>query len=167
MSERTGKRLAKRILAGTAMAAGTLLTAAGMNVAVPGVAHAAMPATTAAKTSTMPCEPTARACMDLSRHEAWLSDGAGHVVYGPVSARGGTSKAPTPTGTFQVLSKDRHFYSTEFDAPMPYSVFFYPGDAFHADNTSVNSNGCIHLSSSSAQHFFNNLQVGDEVQIVG
>jgi lipoprotein-anchoring transpeptidase ErfK/SrfK len=105
--------------------------------------------------------------MSLSAHRAWLTDGAGHVTYGPVAAHGGSAHAPTPVGTFQVISKDAHFYSTQFHAPMPYSVFFYPGDAFHADNTSVNSNGCIHLSSSSAQHFFNTLHVGDEVQIVG
>ncbi len=104
--------------------------------------------------------------MDLSSHGAWLTDGAGHVSYGPVAARGGTSSAPTPVGTFHVLSKARHFYSTEFDAPMPYSVFFYPGDAFHADNTSVASNGCIHLSSASAQRFFITLQPGDQVQTV-
>jgi lipoprotein-anchoring transpeptidase ErfK/SrfK len=167
MSERTGKkRLIKRVFAAAATATAALAAAAGINVATPGVAHAATSAA-AATTNSMPCASSARACVDLSRHEAWLSDGAGHVVYGPVAARGGTSNARTPTGTFHVLSKDRHFYSTEFDAPMPYSVFFYPGDAFHADNTSVNSNGCIHLSSSSAQHFFNTLHVGDEVQIVG
>jgi len=39
------------------------------------------------------------------------------VTYGPVAARGGESSGPTPVGTFPVLSKARHFYSTEFDAP--------------------------------------------------
>ncbi len=64
--------------------------------------------------------------MDLSSHRAWLTDEAGHVTYGPVAARGGESSGPTPVGTFPVLSKARHFYSTEFDAPMPYSVSSTP-----------------------------------------
>jgi lipoprotein-anchoring transpeptidase ErfK/SrfK len=103
--------------------------------------------------------------MVISSHQAWLTDGAGHIIYGPVAARAGMSGAPTPTGTFQVLSKNAHYYSREFDAPMPFAVFFYPGDAFHAGNTGINSNGCIHLSWAAAQRFFTSLNVGDEVQI--
>jgi len=64
----------------------------------------------------------------LSRSEAWLTDGHGHITYGPASIAGGTPAYPTPTGTFHVLSKDATYHSTEFhNAPMPYSVFFYPG----------------------------------------
>lgn len=120
----------------------------------------------ATSVSATPCAVTAKACMNLSTHQAWLTDGAGHVINGPVAARGGTPSAPTPVGTFHVLAKDKHFYSTQFHAPMPYSVFFYPGDAFHADNTSVPSNGCIHLSWSSAQQFYNTLHLGDQVQVI-
>jgi len=112
-----------------------------------------------------PCSPTATVCMDLSSQRAWLTDGAGHVIYGPVPARGGSKRAKTPRGTFSVLYKDAHFYSTEFHAPMPYSVFFYPGDAFHAGNPAVASNGCVHLSSAAAQRFFATLRPGDKVQI--
>jgi len=113
-----------------------------------------------------PCSAGARACLDLSRHEAWLADGAGHITYGPVAARGGSRHAATPTGTFHVLWKDRDHWSKEFDAPMPYSVFFYPGDAFHAGSTRVYSNGCVHLSSASARRFFDSLDDGDTVEIV-
>jgi lipoprotein-anchoring transpeptidase ErfK/SrfK len=74
--------------------------------------------------------------------------------------------AATPIGKFRVLYKDRHHYSTQFDAPMPYSVFFYPGDALHADNTAVASNGCVHLNAVAAQRFYNGLTQGDQVQIV-
>ncbi|MFZ0121015.1 MAG: L,D-transpeptidase [Pseudonocardiaceae bacterium] len=38
---------------------------------------------------------------------------------------------------------------------MPYSVFFYPGDAFHADNVNKWSHGCIHLNWDDAKAFFN------------
>ena len=166
------------VLAGLVMT--TLLGAVGAGTATAGTSStasvAAHPQTAAVPTgvqpaaatsvSATPCAVAAKACMNLSTHQAWLTDGAGHVINGPVAARGGTPSAPTPVGTFHVLSKDKHFYSTQFHAPMPYSVFFYPGDAFHADNTAVPSNGCIHLNWSSAQQFYNTLHLGDQVQVV-
>ena len=174
---------ARRVVGVVGLVLGALLATVGATAAAAGMPSAA-PRTTRplkvalsaavlpiatpvrASGSATPCAVTAKACMDLSRRQAWLTDGAGNVTYGPVPSRGGTTSAPTPVGTFQVLSKNKHFYSTEFHAAMPYSVFFYPGDAFHADNTSVASNGCIHLSWSSAQHFYNTLNPGDQVQIV-
>jgi len=117
--------------------------------------------------SATPCGVSAKACVVLSHHQAWLTDGKGRITRGPVPATGGTPADPTPTGTFHVLSKDAHFRSTEFhNAPMPYSVFFYPGDAFHADNVHQWSHGCIHLNLDDAQAFFNALKVGDQVQIL-
>jgi L,D-transpeptidase-like protein len=156
---------ARRVVGVAGLVLGTWL---GTAAAASAASAAAFPMATPARASASAtaCAVTAKACMDLSTHQAWLTDGAGTVIYGPVASRGGTPSAPTPVGTFQVLSKDKHFYSTEFHAPMPSSVFFYPGDAFHADNTSVASNGCIHLSWSSAQHFYNTLNPGDQVQIV-
>jgi lipoprotein-anchoring transpeptidase ErfK/SrfK len=115
--------------------------------------------------SSTPCSASAKACLDLSKHQAWLTDGAGHITFGPVPARGGSKSAKTPKGTFSVLSKDANFYSTEFHAPMPYSVFFYPGDAFHAGNPAKASNGCVHLSTAAAQRFFATLNPGDKVEI--
>jgi L,D-transpeptidase catalytic domain len=117
--------------------------------------------------SATPCGVSAKACVVLSHHQAWLTDGKGRITYGPVPATGGTSADPTPTGTFHVLSKDAHFRSTEFhNAPMPYSVFFYPGDAFHADNVHQWSHGCIHLNWGDAEAFFNTLKVRDQIQIL-
>ena len=142
--------------------AGTVGLLSGVLLATVGLGGRA----SAAPESPTPCAVTAKACMDLATHQAWLTDGAGKVTYGPVAARGGKSSAPTPVGTFKVLRKDKHFYSTEFHAPMPYSVFFYPGDAFHADSTAVASNGCIHLSWAAAQHFYDTLSPGAQVQIV-
>jgi len=115
--------------------------------------------------SSTPCSTSAKVCMDLSKQQAWLTDGAGHITYGPVPAHGGSKSAKTPKGTFSVLSKNAHFYSTEFHAPMPYSVFFYPGDAFHAGNPATASNGCVHLGMAAAQRFFTTLSPGDKVQI--
>ncbi|HEX4253076.1 MAG TPA: L,D-transpeptidase [Pseudonocardia sp.] len=141
-----------------------LATAGGTGLAAdPAVTDLA--AATPAAHSSSPCSPSAKVCMDLSREQAWLTDGAGHITYGPVPARGGSKSSKTPKGTFSVLSKDAHFYSTEFHAPMPYSVFFYPGDAFHAGNPATASNGCVHLSVAAAQRFFSTLSPGDKVQI--
>jgi lipoprotein-anchoring transpeptidase ErfK/SrfK len=114
-----------------------------------------------------PCIAAARACVDLSANRSWLMDGAGHVTYGPVPITSGRPGYRTPTGTFRVQWKDIDHLSSEFDnAPMPYSVFFNGGIAFHAGSLSVPSHGCIHLSLAAAQTYFNRLRVGDIVQVV-
>ncbi|MFD9888304.1 L,D-transpeptidase [Amycolatopsis sp. NPDC059027] len=123
-----------------------------------------------AKDSGVPCadavkSPGTSACADISAHQAWLLQG-GKVIYGPVPMLPGLKSYPTPTGTFHVLSKVKNFWSTEFKAPMPNSVFFYPGDAFHSGSLSQYSHGCIHLSSGASLTFFNTLHVGDVVQVV-
>lgn len=113
-----------------------------------------------------PCSATARVCVDLSGNRAWLL-GAGKVVYGPVPITSGRPGQRTPPGTFHVQWKDKDHRSNEFNnAPMPYSVFFYNGMAFHAGSLNVQSAGCIHLSTAAARTFFNYLSVGDVVQIV-
>lgn len=113
-----------------------------------------------------PCSTAARACVDLSTQQAWLMRDGG-VVYGPVPVATGMSSAPTAAGTFRVSWKDLNHRSTEFhNAPMPYSVFFNGGDAFHEDNVAVPSNGCVHLTHSAARTFYTTLQNGDVVQVV-
>jgi hypothetical protein len=119
----------------------------------------------------VPCAAAAAAsgtaaCVDISAHKAWILQG-GKVVYGPVPMLPGRKGYATPTGTFHVLSKEKVHLSKEFDnAPMPNSVFFYPGDAFHTGSLSVYSHGCIHLSASASLKFFTTLHVGDVVQVV-
>lgn len=121
--------------------------------------------TAAAQPPNAPCTATARACLDLSANQAWLTD-AGAVVYGPVPVTHGRPGWETPPGTFHVTFKDADFWSTDFDAPMPYSVFFNGGIAFHEGSLSVLSHGCVHLSHAAATTFFDYLQPGDEVQVV-
>lgn len=120
---------------------------------------------TVVKVNGVPCSAAARACVDLSAREAWLVRD-GKVVYGPVSIMPGRVGWRTPQGTFHVLFKDANYFSHEFQAPMPDSVFFASGIAFHVGSLSVHSHGCVHLSSTSASKFFHTLQVGDEVQVV-
>lgn len=133
---------------------------------VAGPAQVTAPAPAVAMTSGTPCRASADACVDLSSQQAWLTDGEGDVIYGPVSALGGTRKYPTPTGTFSVDYKDADHVSNLYDADMPYSVFFAPAIAFHTGSLSERSHGCIHLGRTASKRFFANLSPGDTVQVV-
>ncbi|MEC3975164.1 L,D-transpeptidase [Amycolatopsis sp. H20-H5] len=125
----------------------------------------------AANDSGVPCAAAAAssgtaACVDLSAHKAWILE-AGKVVYGPVPMLPGRKGNATPTGTFHVIGKEKLHLSKQFDdAPMPNSVFFYPGDAFHTGSLKVYSHGCIHLSAAASSKFFSTLSMGDVVQVV-
>ncbi|MHA6780382.1 L,D-transpeptidase [Pseudonocardia saturnea] len=112
-----------------------------------------------------PCRSTARACVDLSGAQAWLIDD-GAVSYGPVPITSGRTGFRTPPGTFSVDFHSRDHVSSIYDAPMPYSVFFNGGIAFHQGSLSELSHGCIHLSRSAAREFFGSLDRGDTVQVV-
>jgi hypothetical protein len=114
----------------------------------------------------VPCAAGTDACIDLSANQAWLLAG-GKVATGPVPITSGRPGYETPAGTFHVQYKDIDHLSREFDdAPMPYSVFFNSGIAFHEGSLAVPSHGCIHLSNSAAQAFYDGLAVGDVVQVV-
>lgn len=112
-----------------------------------------------------PCMSTARACIELSSNRAWLISG-GAVQYGPVPITHGRAGHLTPPGTFNVTFKNRNHRSSIFNnAPMPYSVFFNGGIAFHEGSLRVLSHGCIHLSRAAAQTFFASLNRGEVVQV--
>jgi lipoprotein-anchoring transpeptidase ErfK/SrfK len=114
----------------------------------------------------VPCGAGVDACVDLSSKQTWLMAG-GAVTYGPVPITSGRAGYRTPPGTFSVGWKDIDHLSSEFnDAPMPYSVFFNGGIAFHQGSLSAESHGCIHLSRAAAEAFYNGLAVGDKVQVV-
>jgi hypothetical protein len=112
-----------------------------------------------------PCGARARACVDLSANQAWLMRG-GVVEYGPVPIAHGRTGYRTPPGTFAVTFKSRHHVSSIYDVPMPYAVFFNRGIAFHHGDLGSQSHGCIRLSATAAQTFFNALQPGNVVQVV-
>ncbi len=109
---------------------------------------------------------TARACIDLSDNKTWLIRN-GAIEYGPVPITHGRKGWRTPPGTFTVTFKSKNHRSTIFDnAPMPYSVFFNGGIAFHQGSLRVPSHGCVHLSKGAAQKYFATLSRGDVVQVV-
>lgn len=113
-----------------------------------------------------PCVSTAKACIKLSTNQSWLiKDGV--IAYGPVPITHGRAGWTTPPGTFKVTFKNRYHRSTIFNnAPMPYSVFFNGGIAFHEGSLTEKSHGCIHLSRAAAQTYFATLNPGDIVQVV-
>jgi lipoprotein-anchoring transpeptidase ErfK/SrfK len=119
-----------------------------------------------APTGGTPCTIATGACVDLSANRSWLLEG-GRVIYGPVPITHGRPGWRTPTGLYRVQWKDIDHKSALFDnAPMPYSVFFNGGIAFHAGSLSQQSHGCIHLSTTAAKMYYNKLQVGEAVQVV-
>ncbi|WP_433798920.1 L,D-transpeptidase [Actinomycetospora sp. CA-084318] len=142
-----------------------LLAMGAPAIAAPAAAPAPAPAT--APGSQTPCKPEAKACVDISAKKAWLTDGHGKVIYGPVPITTGAKGYETPTGTFSVMWKDKDHKSDEYDhAPMNNSVFFAPGDAFHEGSLQRDSAGCVHLSHDASEKFFDYLNVYDQVQIV-
>ncbi|MCW2632787.1 MAG: ErfK/YbiS/YcfS/YnhG family protein [Pseudonocardia sp.] len=113
-----------------------------------------------------PCLVTAKACIKLSTNQAWLIANNG-ILYGPVPITHGRPGWTTPPGTFHVTFKSKMHYSTLFNnAPMPNSVFFNGGIAFHDGSLQVQSHGCVHLSTAASLVFYNTLNPGDVVQVV-
>ena len=119
-----------------------------------------------AEAASAPCGKTAKACVDLSANQAWLMNN-GAVTYGPVPVAHGKAGYETPPGKFKVTWKDiDHKSSIYNNAPMPYSVFFNGGIAFHQGSLKEKSHGCVRLTKTAAQTFYNTLKNGDVVQVV-
>jgi hypothetical protein len=120
----------------------------------------------ASATTDTPCSIAEGACLRLSTNEAWLIY-QGSASYGPVPVTHGRPGYETPTGTFPVLRKVKDDWSVPYNAPMPYSTYFTSdGIAFHEGSLSVQSHGCVHLSHEAAVVFFDNLLIGEQVQVV-
>jgi lipoprotein-anchoring transpeptidase ErfK/SrfK len=119
-------------------------------------------APTTSAPSSPPCGLTDGACVSLSRKRAWLVRDGQVVLSAPITT--GRPGERTSPGTFHVTWKDADHRSSEFDdAPMPWSVFFDGGIAFHTGSLSRQSAGCVHLPDSAARTFFRTLHVGDTV----
>jgi len=143
----------------------------------PAQASPATPLRSSALVPGTPCHIDMVACVALGDRgfngKAWLIED-GRVARGPVDASTGGPGEDTPTGTFHVLSKDLSHRSSETTdsagqpSAMPYSVFFTKsGVAFHGGGDVGNRTaGCIRLANADARYFFNNLNVGDTVEVV-
>lgn len=120
-----------------------------------------------------PCSVSARACVDLESQRAWLIRD-GKVTRGPMTIASGGAGQATPVGhSLRVYRKDIDHVSGEFKtpdgrpSPMPFSVFYDDGGiAFHGGDPARSSAGCIRMEMPDAEATFNDLQLGDMVQVV-
>ena len=155
---RAGRRVGRRV---AAMVVG-LIAVAGLG----GVGAVAMAAP--ATTSATPCAIEAKACVRLSTNEAWLTDGKGHIVHGPVRINHGAPGSDTPTGTFHIQRQEEMHLSKEYNnAKMPWSSFFDDnGRAIHGGDPARQSAGCVRMVDADAKAFYEGLAVYDTVQIL-
>jgi lipoprotein-anchoring transpeptidase ErfK/SrfK len=113
-----------------------------------------------------PCSISDGACIQLSTNQSWVVRGD-KIVYGPAAITHGRKGFETPLGNFPVLRKVKNEWSRPYNAPMPWSTYFTEsGIAFHEGSLTVPSHGCIHLDPAAAQYYFQNLAIGDTVQVV-
>lgn len=113
-----------------------------------------------------PCGISDGACIQLSTNQSWVVRGD-KIVYGPVQITHGRKGYETPVGKFPVLWKVKDDWSIPYNGPMPWSTYFTrDGIAFHEGSLTELSHGCIHLAPAAAKYYFQNLSVGETVQVV-
>ncbi|MFI9646065.1 L,D-transpeptidase [Streptomyces sp. NPDC052040] len=109
-------------------------------------------------------------CVDQSRQLLWVQRGR-KVVFGPVPARTGMPGHRTRNGTHPVYRRVVKFWSSLYDAPMPYSQFFDGGQALHASYRPIfedpGSHGCVNLRYDDAKALWSLLRLGDGVRVFG
>ncbi|MET8011340.1 L,D-transpeptidase family protein [Streptomyces sp. NPDC005271] len=104
-----------------------------------------------------------------SRTLAWMINGR---VLSVMDVRFGSKYTPTREGLFKVNFKSRDHWSTIYDAPMPYAMFFSGGQAVHysadfaARGYSGASHGCVNVRDKrKIAAVFNQVKAGDKVVI--
>ncbi len=94
----------------------------------------------------------------------------------------GRTANPTPPGGFKIVWKARDYHSREYDAPMPFSMFFVPerGIAIHGSQAipwrwryndlmpgmPKGSGGCVSLTKRNAEILFDWAKIGTPVVVV-
>ncbi|WGD44895.1 L,D-transpeptidase family protein [Streptomyces cathayae] len=101
----------------------------------------------------------------------WMIDGR-TVMTLPV--RFGADPTPTRDGVFQVYWKSRDHWSTLYDSPMPYAMFFSGGQAVHfsadfaARGYAGSSHGCVNVRDEAAiARLYGQVRNGDKVVVHG
>jgi hypothetical protein len=161
--------------------AGALATAAFVTLTGTAAAESVRPVRPAADTGMVPgtpCHIGTAACVRLGPKgydgQAWFIRDH-KVVRGPVPVATGGPGQDTSVGKFKVTIKDADHVSSETTdsegnpSEMPYSVFFGgKGEAFHGGGKlTTRTAGCIRMRPGDDSFFYNNLQKGDQVEIVG
>jgi len=86
--------------------------------------------------------------------EIWLGEQKGRFGDYEFSALGGRPGFPTPPGAYYLDWKSRSWWSKQWQAEMPYSMFFRDGCAIHVGSLSTPSHGCIHVSEAAARYLY-------------
>lgn len=92
--------------------------------------------------------------LSLPDIEIWLSEGVGRYGDREFEVRGGSKKTPSPTGAFTVDWKSRKWHSRQYDAPMPYAMFYHRGAALHQGPMRGHSHGCVRLNEADAKFLY-------------
>ncbi|MDH6217367.1 L,D-transpeptidase family protein [Streptomyces pseudovenezuelae] len=109
-------------------------------------------------------------CIDkTSRTLRWMIDGR---TVSTMSVRFGATGTPTRDGVFHVYWKSRNHYSTLYDSPMPYAMFFSGGQAVHysydfsARGYAGGSHGCVNVRDEAAiASLYAQVRDGDKVVV--
>ncbi len=135
-----------------------------------GVAAPAWAAPAGAGPGRCPVGVEREVCVDLGEQSLRVRQ-AGKTIFGPVSIRSGRRGHATPDGRFAIQWRDYAHWSTTYDSPMPFSQFFFGGDAIHGVYDDVHegpgSYGCVNLEFDDAQRLWRMLRVGDPVYVSG
>ncbi|MFI8343994.1 L,D-transpeptidase [Streptomyces sp. NPDC085639] len=109
-------------------------------------------------------------CVDMTRQLLWVQDG-GDIAFGPVPARSGSPSYPTRSGWYKLYKREKEFWSSLYDAPMPFSQFFDGGEAIHGSHRPIfedpGSHGCVNLRYDDARALWSGLRIGDAVYVWG
>jgi peptidoglycan hydrolase-like protein with peptidoglycan-binding domain len=104
-----------------------------------------------------------------SRTLRWMVDGR---TLSTVEVRFGSQYTPTREGVFSVYFKSRHHWSTLYDTPMPYAMFFSGGQAVHyssdfaARGYDGASHGCVNVRDQARiAELFAQVRNGDKVVV--
>lgn len=104
-----------------------------------------------------------------SRTLRWMADGR---TLQTLPVRFGSQYTPTREGVFSVYWKSRDHWSTLYDSPMPYAMFFSGGQAVHfsadfaARGYAGASHGCVNVRDEAAiARIFAQVRNGDKVVI--
>jgi len=171
-----GSRVVKLVAIAGTMAVAAFVTLTGTASAES--AHGVRPAADSGMVPGTPCHIGTAACVKLGPQgydgQAWFIRDH-KVVRGPVPVATGGPGQDTSVGKFKVGIKDADHVSSETTdsegnpSEMPYSVFFGgKGEAFHGGGKlSTRTAGCIRMRPGDDSFFYNNLQKGDTVEIVG
>jgi len=92
--------------------------------------------------------------------EVWLSEGVGRYGDKEFQISGGSEQYPSPTGAFTIQWRSRKWWSKQWDAPMPYAMFFHNGAALHVGSLNSRSKGCIRLSEDTAAYLYRHTRDG-------